>query len=104
RPDFLAGGRVELGDARENPGEGAGLAAEDLRLEIGEPELVRLRNFLQTLPQLGKGCQEVAHAQSACLATSASCWNAAGSRTARSASTLRLISTPARRSPFMRRL
>src|SRR2546426_965463 len=85
-------------------GECAGLASQDLGLEIGQPALVRLRNFLQTLPQLGEGCQEVAHGQSACLATSASCSNATGSRTARSASTLRLISTPALRSPFMRRL
>src|SRR5207244_1455831 len=89
---------------REDSGERAGFAPEDLGLEILEPALVRLRDLLQTLPQLGEGCQEVAHGQRACFATSANCWNAAGSRTARSASTLRLISTPARRSPFIRRL
>src|SRR3989454_405325 len=94
RADLLFGGRVELGQAPENLGERAGLASQDLGLEIRKPALVRLRNFLQTLPQLGEGCQEVAHDQSACLATSASCSNATGSRTARSARTLRLISTP----------
>src|SRR5881275_921920 len=104
RADLLLGGRLELGQAPENLGERAGLASQDLGLEIRKPALVRLRNFLQTLPQLGEGCQEVAHDQSACLATSASCSNATGSRTARSARTLRLISTPALRSPFMRRL
>src|SRR2546422_7694084 len=104
RADFLLGGWVELGQAPENLGERAGFASQDLGLEIGKPALVRLRNLLQTLPQLGEGCQEVAHDQSACLATSASCSNATGSRTARSARTLRLISTPALRSPFMRRL
>src|SRR5213596_3556470 len=102
--DLLLGGGLELGQRREDLGERAGLAPEDLGLEIREPALVRLRDLLQTLPQLGEGCQEVAHGQRACFATSANCWNAAGSRTARSASTLRLISTPARRSPFMRRL
>src|SRR2546427_2355769 len=100
----LLGGRVELGYAPENLGERAGFASEDLGLQVREPALVPLRNFLQTLPQLGEGCQEVAHGQSACLATSASCSNATGSRTARSARTLRLISTPALRSPFMSRL
>src|SRR5881396_1204057 len=104
RADLLLGSRVELWQAPENVGKGAGLASQDLGLEIRKPALVRLRNLLQTLPQLGEGCQEVAHDQSACLATSARCSNAAGSRTARSASTLRLISTPALRSPFMRRL
>jgi len=104
RTDLLLGGRVELGQAPEDLGERASFTSQDLRLEIGQPALVRLRNFLQTLPQLGEGCQEVAHDQSACLATSAICSNATGSRTARSARTLRLISTPALRSPFMRRL
>src|SRR5438876_113725 len=100
---FLRGG-IEPGHAGEDRGEGAGLAPQDLGLEIGEPALVRLRNLLQTLPQLGDGCQEVAHRQRACFATSASCSNATGSRTARSASTLRLISTPAFLRPFIRRL
>src|SRR5439155_24248290 len=102
--DLLLGGGLEPRQRREDLRERAGLAPEDLGLEILEPAFVRLRDLLQTLPQLGEGCQEVAHGQSACFATSASCWNAAGSRTARSASTLRLTSTPARRSPFMRRL
>src|SRR5207248_3718661 len=102
--DMLLGSGLEPRQRGEDFRECAGLAPEDLGLEILEPALVRLRDLLQTLPQLGEGCQEVAHVQSACFATSASCWNAAGSRTARSASTLRLISTPARRSPFMSRL
>src|SRR5207245_6602012 len=100
---FLRGG-IEPGHAGEDRGEGAGFAPQDLGLEIGEAALVRLRNLLQTLPQLGDGCQEVAHSQRACFATSASCSNATGSRTARSASTLRLISTPAFLRPFIRRL
>src|SRR3989475_5092473 len=88
---FLRGG-IEPGHAGEDRGEGAGLAPQDLGLEIGEAALVRLRNLLQTLPQLGGGCQEVAHRQRACFAPSASCSNATWSRTARSASTLRLRS------------
>src|SRR4029077_13477018 len=85
-------------------GEGAGLASQDLRLEILEAAFIRLRNCAETLPQRVDGCQEVAHDQSAFFATSASCRNASASRTARSARTLRLISTPARLSPLMRRL
>src|SRR5207302_638175 len=72
RPDLLPGGRVELGQAPEYLGECAGLASEDLGLEILEPALVRLRNLLQTLPQIGEDRQEVARGQSACLATFAS--------------------------------
>ena len=102
--DRLAVGGVEFGERAEDLGEGTGLAAQDLRLEILEPAFIGLRNFAETLPQRVDGCQEVAHDQSAFFATSASCRNASASRTARSARTLRLISTPARFSPFMRRL
>src|SRR5205823_5802529 len=102
--DLLLGGGLEPRQRGEDLGERAGLAPEDLGLEILEPAFVRLRDLLQTLPQLAEGCQEVAHGQSACLATSVICSNATGSRTARSARTFRLISTPARRRPFIRRL
>src|SRR2546422_3486630 len=63
RADLLFGGRVGLGPAPAKLGERAGLASQDPGLEIRKPALVRLRNFLQTLPQLGEGCQEVAHDQ-----------------------------------------
>ena len=104
RAGGLALRRGELRDGREDLGERTALASQNFRLEVLEPAVVRLRDFLETLPQRVDGCEEVAHAQSACLATSASCWNAAGSRTARSANTFRLISTPARRRPFIMRL
>src|SRR5439155_18751105 len=104
RAHRLAGGRLKLRQRSEKLGERAGFAPEDFGLQVLEPALVRLRNLPQTLPQLGEGCQEVAHGQSARFATSASCPNAAGSRTARSARTLRLTSTPARRRPFIMRL
>src|SRR5207249_6597090 len=96
--------RLKARHGGEDMGERAGLAAQDLGLELPEPAFIRLRNHGETLPQRVQGCQEVAHGQSAFLATSASCPNAVGSWTARSARTLRLISTPALRSPFMRRL
>ena len=96
--------RLEARHGGEDMGERAGLAAQDLGLELLEPACIRLRNLGETLPQRVQGCQEVAHGQSAFLATSANCPNAVGSWTARSARTLRLISTPALRSPFMRRL
>src|SRR5205807_5396374 len=88
----------------EDLGERARLAPQDLVLEVLEPARIRLRDVRQPLPQGPEGMQEVAHGQRACFATSASCSNAAGSRTARSARTLRLISTPALRGPFIRRL
>src|SRR6185503_3177771 len=102
--DRLPVGGVELGERGEDLGEGAGFASQDLGLEILEPAFISLRNGAETLPQRLDGCQEVAHDQSAFFATSASCRNASASRTARSARTLRLISTPARFRPLMRRL
>ena len=102
--DRFAVGRLEPGKRTEDFGEGAGLASQDLRLEILENAFVSLRNCAETLPQRVDGCQEVAHTQRAFFATSASCRNASASRTARSARTLRLIATPARLSPLIRRL
>src|SRR6266576_5194313 len=92
----LRGG--ERGEGFEDLGEGAGLPAQQLVLQLLEPARIRLRNFLETLPQLVE-----AHYR-AFFATSASCSNAWGSRTARSARILRLISTPALRRPFIKRL
>src|SRR5690349_15097004 len=95
---------VERGQRPDDVGQRAVLASQGLGTQILEPALIRLWDLAKTLPQAVEACEEVAHAQRAFFATSASCSNAPGSRTARSARTLRLISTPALRRPFINRL
>ncbi|OLC73317.1 MAG: hypothetical protein AUH78_13970 [Gemmatimonadetes bacterium 13_1_40CM_4_69_8] len=51
-----AGLGVELRHLGEDLGQRAGLAPEDLGLQILEPALVRLRNLGETLPQRTQGC------------------------------------------------
>ena len=49
--DALALVGLQSGEGLEDFGEGAGLAAQELGLELLEPAFIRLRNLVQTLPQ-----------------------------------------------------
>src|SRR3989441_787055 len=67
--DGLALLRLEGGERAQDTGERASFPAQDLGLELLEPAFVRLRNLGESLPQRVQGCQEVAHGQSAFLAS-----------------------------------